>query len=260
MYKEKRFCIRPLDEILKELKEASILYPTIQRIFLADGDALIMPYQNLLTVLEEIQKLFPFCQRVTCYATPKSILTKTVPELISLRKHGLKMVYLGVESGDDEILEKVNKGVSSEEMIQACQMIKEAGIKLSVTLISGLGGMELLENHAIHSAKLINKVNPEYLGLLTLRAEGQAPLVEEIEKGSFKLLDPKDILKETKLFLENIDSSGTIFRANHISNYLNLSGTLNEDTQKMIEQIDKALEGFIPIKDEFYRHLDLNRY
>ncbi len=257
MYKEKRFFIRDPDEVADELRELSEFYPDVRRIFLGDGDALIMKTGDLLKILNTVNENFTENPRVTCYATPKSILIKSPEELKQLKENGLDMVYLGLESGDDEVLELMDKGASSEELIEAGKRVREAGIKLSVTAISGLGGKKLWREHALNTAKVVSKINPEYFALLTLRAEGQAPLVEDIQNGRFEMLSPDEIMRETKLLLENTDSPGTVFRSNHISNYVNLAGTLNEDKDKLIDTIDKALEKGA-YKSEELRYWDVN--
>lgn len=259
MYKEKCFRIRPTAEIVADLEEMHILVPHVRRIFLADGDALIMKTSQMLEILEAIHRLFPDCERVTCYASPKSILTKSVPELKLLRENGLKMVYLGLESGDDGVLTHVNKGSTAAEIVKAGQMVKQAGIKLSVTAVSGLGGTERWREHAVNTGKAFSAMNPDYIGLLTFRVEGQAPMVEEVERGAFTMLDPYQVMAETRLMLEHLDSPGSVFRANHISNYVNLAGTLNRDKDKLIAQIDSALEGKTPFKSEVLRNWDVEK-
>ena len=150
------------------------------------------------------------------------------------------MVYLGAESGDDQILKHIKKGLSSYQMIEAGRKIKEAGILLSLTLISGIGGRKRLQEHALLSAELVSSIKPEYLGFLTLMLEDGAPMLEDIQRGKMELLHQEEVLMEMRLFLSNVDSEGTIFRANHASNYLSLRGVLNQDIPQMIHQIDMA--------------------
>ena len=241
MYKDKTFRIRSGEEIYRDLEEMSLLYGHLPlRIFLADGDALTMETDRLLEILSWVRKLFPACQRVTIYGTAGDVIKKSLSELVSLRESGLAMVYLGAESGSDAILKHIKKGLSRDHMIRAGAMLKEAGIDLSLTLISGLGGRERLEEHALMSADLVSRVRPEYLGFLTLMLEGDTPMRREIEAGQMELLEPGEVLEEMKLFLNHVDSPGTIFRANHASNYLNLRGELNRDIPEMIRQIENA--------------------
>ena len=241
MYKDKVFRIRSREEIYCDLEEMSQLYGKLPlRIFLADGNALTMDTYRLLEILSWIKNLFPFCQRVTVYGTAGDVITKSVSELISLKEAGLTMVYLGAESGSDEILKHIKKGLGRTHMIQAAEMLKEAGIDLSLTLISGIGGRNNLQEHALMSADLVSKIRPEYLGLLTLMLEGDTPMRKEVESGEMELLSPEEVLEEMRLFLSHVDSPGTIFRANHASNYLNLRGMLNQDIPAMIRQIESV--------------------
>ena len=241
MYKDKTFRIRSREEVFHDLEEMSQLYGELPlRIFLADGDALTVDTDYLLEILGWIRQLFPHCKRVTAYGTAADVLRKTPRELIAIRKAGLAMVYLGAESGDDQILKHIKKGLSSYQMIEAGRKIKEAGILLSLTLISGIGGRKRLQEHALLSAELVSSIKPEYLGFLTLMLEDGAPMLEEIQTGKMELLHQEEVLMEMRLFLNNVDSEGTIFRANHASNYLSLRGVLNQDIPQMIHQIDMA--------------------
>ncbi|RGD73617.1 B12-binding domain-containing radical SAM protein [Anaerofustis stercorihominis] len=255
MYKDKNFHIRNIDEILTDFKEARGLYKKIDKIFLADGDALICKTDMLIKILDFIKEYFPECKQISCYASAKSILLKSEEELKTLNDKGLKMVYLGIESGSDKILKRVKKGVTTKEMIEASNKIHNAGIMLSVTAISGLGGYALWEEHAVETGKTLSKMNPEYIGLLTLMIEPGVPLENEIKKGTFKVMDPYDILKETKLLIENLNCDNAVFRANHASNYVNLKGTLNKDKKELINKLNAALEGKKYIKEEYMRRL-----
>ncbi|MGN0417837.1 radical SAM protein [Anaerostipes faecalis] len=255
MYKEKIFRIRKIEEVLEDLAVARVTYHQVNKIFLADGDALICKTDYLKTILEYIQINFPECHQVTSYASPKSVLLKNTEELKLLRQSGLSMVYLGLESGNTDVLKFMKKGVSSEEMIEASKRIHDASISLSVTAISGLGGRYLWREHAEDTGKVLSMMKPEYVGLLTLMIEEDMPLFNEIEKGKFHLMSPYDILIETKKMLQNMDCPGCIFRSNHASNYLNLRGTLNDDKRRMISLLDEAIEGNIPLKSEWGRGL-----
>ena len=255
MYKEKIFRIRKIEEVLEDLAVARVTYHQVNKIFLADGDALICKTDYLKTILEYIRMNFPECYQVTSYASPKSVLLKNTEELKLLRQSGLSMVYLGLESGNTDVLKFMKKGVSSEEMIEASKRIHDASISLSVTAISGLGGRYLWREHAEDTGKVLSMVKPEYVGLLTLMIEEDMPVFNEIEKGKFHLMSPYDILIETKKMLQNMDCPGCIFRSNHASNYLNLRGTLNDDKRRMISLLDEAIEGNIPLKSEWGRGL-----
>jgi len=255
MYKDKKFRIRKTEEILDDIREARMYYRSIKRVFLADGDALVIKTSELLKILNFIKEWIPECERVGIYASPKNIMLKSLEELKLLREAGLEIVYLGLESGSDEILRNINKGADSEEIVNAGLKIKEAGILLSVTLISGLGGAKLWKEHAIESAKAISKMKPDYLGLLTLMIEPGTQLYNDVENGRFQLLTPQQVALETRELLKNIDAEGCVFRSNHASNYLSLKGTLNKDREMLIKQLDEAIEGKIDFKDEYLRGL-----
>ena len=250
MYKDKKFRIRSKEEIFMDLDEMSSAYGELPlRIFLADGDALVLKTRDLLDILSFIRVKFPFCERVTAYATAGDILAVT-----GCGPTALSMVYVGAESGDPVILAHVKKDVTVEEMIQAADKLKKCGIQLSLTLISGLGGKERLREHALESARLVSAMKPEYLGFLTLMLEKGAPILEEIQAGQLTLLSPDAVMEEMKLFLTHVDSDGTVFRANHASNYLALKGTLNGDIPAMLAQVEEA-EKKQKYKSERYRML-----
>lgn len=242
MYKAKKFRIRPLDDVLADMEKCAILYGSqVRRIFLADGDAMIVRTADLLYILEKAFALFPRLERVSLYAAPKDVLAKSGDELRELRNAGLTIAYIGLESGDDVVLENVKKGASSREIIEAGLRLKAAGIAVSITAISGLGSEDRMTQHAIHTAEVINAIKPEYASLLTLMIHPAAPLWHEIQSGAFKLLSQEQIMAETRIFLENIDSEGTVFRSNHASNYVALAGTFNKDIPEMLQQIEAVL-------------------
>jgi len=255
MYKDKKFRIRRTEEILDDIKEARMYYKSIKRVFLADGDALMIKITELLRILQFIKEWIPECERVGIYASPKSIMLKTPEELKLLREAGLGIAYLGLESGSDEILRKINKGADSEEIVKSGLRIKDSGILLSVTLISGLGGAKLWKEHALESANAISRMKPDYLGLLTLMVEPGTKLYDEVSKGEFELLTPQQVALETIELLKNIDAEGCVFRSNHASNYLSLKGTLNKDREMLIKQLNEAIEGQVDFRDEFLRGL-----
>lgn len=241
MYTEKQFRIRKREEILKDLDECRQMYgPYVGRVFFADGDALIVPTELLLELLHYVKKNFPYAERVTSYATAHDVLRKSEEDLIALKEAGLEMVYLGAESGDNEVLKQICKGETAEEIIAAGQKLKRCGIKNSVTLISGLGGRKGLKEHAVKSAELINAMNPEFASILTLHLTPDSPMAQEIARGERELLTPDEIVEETELFLRHIDSPGTVFRTNHASNYVSLGGTFNEDIPRLLKQLEEA--------------------
>ena len=229
MYKAKRFSINPIEQVLGDLAEARAYYPHVARVFLADGDALILPMDYLLTVLDFIRERFPECGRVSAYASTKALMKKTDAELQALREHGLQMAYVGLETGLEALLKKYDKGVTVEEIVEHSLRAKAAGMTLSVTAINGMGGREQSEEHAV--------------AMLTLRVYSGTPLHDWIERGELTMLDPKELAAENRVILRHIDSEGSVFRSNHASNYLPLKGTLNRDRDALIAQIDKALAG-----------------
>lgn len=244
MYKREKFRIRELSEVIADLYWVKERYPfSFDRVFLADGDALIVKTDVLLAVLDKIYELFPHIRRVSTYGTAGDVLMKSHEELYMLRQHGLEMVYIGAESGSDKVLAAVDKRLTSAQMVEACHKLKAAGIKTSMTLITGLGGRADSVEHAIESARLVSATKPEYLGLLTLNLAPDAPLTRDYLSGKFETLGPIEFLREQKLFLENVDSEGTVLRSNHVSNYVSLAGTLNADREQMIEQLERAISG-----------------
>ncbi len=255
MYQGKQFSLRPMAEILEDFRMARAAYPSVPRIFLADGDALIRPAEDLEQILQEIINLFPECELVTCYASPISIQVRTEEELKRLRQLGLKMVYMGLESGCDQVLSQMRKGNTAAEIIAAGQKINDSGIRLSVTAISGLGGQTLWREHAIGTAAALSAMKPAYIGLLTLMVEPGTLLHDWVKAGQFSLPDSQLVLEETALLVEGLDAPGCIFRMNHASNYLSLRGTLNQDKPAMLAKLRDALSGQTQLKPEYFRAL-----
>lgn len=256
MYKDKNYRVRKLDEIKQDITAAKSLYKGVHRIFLADGNAMSMNTADLLEILTHISFTFPECERIGIYATPQDILRKSIDELNSLKDKGLGIIYLGVESGNPEVLRNVEKGGTRQEIIAAGKKVMETDIELSVTVISGLGGRTLSEVHGKDSATLINEMSPDYVGILTLMVEEGAPILEDIQNGTFQLLTPKEILKEILIFLEAIDLKGpTLFRSNHASNYLPLGGVLPHDKPRLIKEVKAALLDDSNLTKESWRRL-----
>lgn len=240
MYKDKRFYVRSTEDVIEDFQLAREYYgDRIEKIFLADGDALCVSSDRILVVLEAAKKIFPYLKRVTSYATAKDVLRKSDRELKVLREAGLSMVYQGYESGSEKVLLRVNKGITTEEMKEAGDKLKKAGIASSVTLISGLGGREFFQEHALESAALISSIKPEYLSFLTLYLEPGAKMLDDVSNGSFQFLSPDQVMEEMELFLNSVNSDGTIFRSNHASNYVPLKGTLNQDIPAMLKTLEQ---------------------
>lgn len=244
MYKAKQFSITPIEQVMEDLRWARARYDRIERIFLADGDALILPTEHLMQILQFIREEIPECQRISTYASPRSILGKTAEDLRALHEAGLAMAYLGLESGNDALLKKINKGVTAAQQIACGQKLKAAGMTLSVTAINGLAGSNGdWQGHATDTAHALNAMQPDYIALLTLRIYTGTPMHRWIESGELVMPQPMELIRETRLFLSEIDCEGAVFRSNHASNYLVLKGTLNRDRDAMIAQCDAALRG-----------------
>lgn len=255
MYKEKRFALRPLEEVLEDFRIARQVYRHVDKVFLADGDALVRRADELYTILDTVRELFPECGRVTSYASPASVRIRTDGELQTLREKGLTMVYMGLESGCDAVLERMRKGHPASEIVEMGQKVRRNGMALSVTAITGLGGPGLLERHAVETAEAFNAMNPEYIGMLTLMVEPETPLYDWVHDGSFRLLTQPQVLEETRLLVERLDSPGSVFRMNHASNYLVLRGTLNGERDAMLAEIARAERDLSRLRPESWRGL-----
>ena len=256
MYKEKQFRVRKQEEVLEDLAWAREHYRRVERIFLCDGDALCLANRKLLVILDYIRQHFPECERVTTYGRATDVLRKTDEELRELREHGIEMVYMGAESGSQKVLEKINKGETREELIEGVQRLEAAGIKTSVTFISGLAGPDDWEEHAVETGRMIAEMNASYVSLLTLMLQPPAPLLEDYRQGRFKLLTPEEVLAETCLMLQYAKpSKSCVFRSNHASNYVSLRGNLPEDNDSMIAALKRCMEDRGLLKDERFRML-----
>lgn len=242
MYKGKPFRIRPLQEILADIDWAFQQYgPTVERIFFADGDALIMDTQDLLTLFQHSKERFPGLNRIGVYGSPQSILRKSVEELRALKAAGLGILYLGIESGSDRVLEGMKKGVTAEQMIAAGQRVKASGITLSAMVILGLGGQSLSEEHGRESARVCSAIQPEYLSLLTLMIEEHSALVPQIRSGAFSEVSPREALRELRELVSGLQLERTVLRSNHASNYVSINGRLPKDKERILTDIDRCL-------------------
>ncbi len=257
MYKDKKFHIRPLEEILKDIDMAADYYGTgINKVFLCDGDAIIMKQEDLLRILEKLYTTFPHLERVTSYIGPRSTLSKTPEQLRELRQAGLNRGYLGIETGSAELLAKIKKGCTWEQMLEAGVRVREAGIDLWGTVIIGLAGNgEASYRHAVATADLINKMKPRHLSALTYMPDPGTEMFDDVQAGRFKLLTPSEVLEETRVLIEHIDYGPLHFTSDHASNYLPLKGGLPEDREKLLSMIDSALQGKTKIRSEFLRGL-----
>jgi radical SAM superfamily enzyme YgiQ (UPF0313 family) len=239
---DKPFRPRNLDEVLEDIELAKDVIPATRRVFLADGDALVLPTDRLITILDKLRKSFPQLERVGIYANARDLVRKSPVELETLKKKGLSIAYIGLESGNDEILTKIEKGATSADMIEAAKKAKEAGILLSVIGILGLGGPELSSQHASETGRVVSEMDPDYFSMLTLMLEPRTKLHAQWKAGEFQLLDPIAMLTELRHVLEHLNGlSNCVFRTNHASNYLSLKGTLPQDKVRLLELLDNAL-------------------
>lgn len=257
-YRNKKFRIKTIDEIENNIHRAIQLgYGNAKRIFLADGNALVMKTSRLNIVLEMLYNYFPQLERVGIYSCASDVLNKSVDELEQLKDRGLGIIYIGLETGDNFLLEKIKKGVSAEENIKACLKVKKAQIPISAIIILGLGGPRHTVTHAMATASMIDSINPDYLAALTLMIPNGTDIAEDVQSGLFTPLSPEEILKELRLLVENMTKlKNTIFRTNHASNYLPLKGVLIRDRQELLQKIDDALTNpSMYFKPEYFRGL-----
>jgi radical SAM superfamily enzyme YgiQ (UPF0313 family) len=238
-YKTKRFRIKKMDEIRSDIADAAGYYgPDVAKIFLADGNTIAMRTEHQLEMLALIRKAFPRVAQIASYAGARFVLKKSPKDLKRIREAGLSKLYMGVESGDPVILERICKGVKPEDTLAACLRLKEAGFILSTTVVQGLGGKERFREHASCTAELLNRIQPDELRLHTLMLEPGAPLYEQMEKGEFVPAGPKEIFEEARLLVQNLELKCRLY--SHGSNYLLLQGLLPRDKQKILDTIDAA--------------------
>ena len=255
MYRDKEFRVRPVEEVLKDIAEIRGRYGTqVRRVFLCDGDALVLPVPHLVRILDALVAAFPDLQRVGIYANARDILKRTNEELHEFVQRRLTLFYLGMESGSDEILKQVEKGATAAQMIAAVRKAQAAGMKSSVIYLLGLGGRRLWQENAVESARAVSAMNPNYLSALTVTVVPGTPLAEAEAAGEFELPAPEEFAAELKLFLENVDVKATVFRSNHASNYVPLEGRLPKDKPRLIAELDSAIKNH-RFKPEYLRGL-----
>ncbi|WP_378956773.1 radical SAM protein [Pelosinus sp. sgz500959] len=245
MYRSVNFRVRTMDEIMAQVNAAISYKEYIRRIFLADGNALVLPTDTLLKILAMLKETFPKLRRVSCYAGPKDILRKTPQELQQLYEAGLTLVYYGMESGDDEVLSHICKGVNAQESIAAGQRVVASGMKLSIMVIVGLGGKAGSKGHAHYTAMAINAIKPNMLSALTLMMYRGSELREEYEQGKFEILSPAESMGELYELIRELDlplTSHCLFRSNHISNHIALAGTLPHDKEELLSAAKRGME------------------
>ena len=254
-YKDKRFSIKDDRIILSDILFASRHMKRQDRLFLMDGDALIIPQKRLRRILEQINEHLPWVTRVGAYANAKSIRMKSLDDLIELRENGLGILYLGVETGDGEVLKKIRKGSSAENLIGMGRKVKEAGIKLSVTVLLGIAGRELSLGHARATGELLSAMDPNYVGALTVMLIPGTALYEDFANGKFELPTEKGLLKELREMIAHTNLSRGLFFSNHASNYLPVRARLPKRKQEALDFIEKALKGKAALRPEWMRGL-----
>ncbi len=255
-YKDKQFRARPSAELFAEIDWAGREMPGITKVFLGDGDAFVLSTDRLLAMLDRLYKRIPTLRRVTAYACPGNFKNKSIEDLKVIRKAGLTMLYVGLESGDDEVLKRIDKGVTAAEMAALCEKPTEAGFKLFVTTVLGLGGPSLSSRHAVNTAKLLDAINPRFAAALTLMlVPEKSDYARAYGDPEWRLLEPEEALLECRTLIENIESKGIIFHANHASNYLPIKGVLQKDKARMLQAIDDAMKDPNRWVPEYWRAL-----
>ncbi len=254
-YKGVRFKIKDDDIIDRDLRYAAAHFHFLRRLFITDGDALILPQARLVEILGKIRGHLPWVQRVGLYGNAKSILRKTREELSTLRELGLGIVYLGLESGDPRVLREIHKGVSAERMIEAGRRVREAGLKLSVTALLGIAGRERSLIHARATGEVLSAMDPNYVGVLTLMILPNTELGQQYQNGQFELLNMHEMLSELREMLCYTNMSRGLFLSNHASNYLPLKVKMPADKEKALALIDEALTGNVRLRPEWSRAL-----
>jgi radical SAM superfamily enzyme YgiQ (UPF0313 family) len=256
MYRSKDFRVRPLPESLEDLREASRRAGHIvEKIFVADGDALVLPMDHWRAILAAAREGFPKLRQVSCYAMANNILDKTPEELRELREAGLSMFYIGPESGDDLTLKRIVKGATFAEHVEAAHKAKAAGVAISVIALLGVGGTARSTEHAEATARLVTEMDPEYFAALTTSVVPETPLARMEQKGFFELPSAPQMLSELRIIVDRARPTDAVFRTNHASNYLPLAGHLPRDRQAICDAIDAALAGKVRLRSEAQRGL-----
>jgi len=247
-YKTKDYLVRPFEEVERDVAEMSRCYPDTKRIFLADGDPLEAPTDHLVKVLDLMNRRFPSLERISTYAGPTNLKDKTLEELKTLKARKLDILYLGIETGNDELLGKIRKGATAEQIVEAGRKAIRAGLRMSAFIILGLGGVDGSHAHAKDSARVVNDIDPQFLATLTLMVGPHGRVYEEkIMGGGFRLVDRKQSLQELRWFVEDLEITHCKFGTEHASNYLPIHGmTLPGDKDEILRLIDKALKDTSP--------------
>jgi radical SAM superfamily enzyme YgiQ (UPF0313 family) len=254
-YKDERFKIKSDDIIMEDIAFAAKHCRNQDRLFICDGDALIIPQKRLLNMLTEIKAQLPWIKRVGVYANTKGIRMKSPEELKALHEAGLGIAYMGLETGDDETLKNIHKGADAVTMIEMGRKIRASGIKLSITVLLGIAGRDRSQVHAKATGEVLTAIDPEYVGALSLMLIPETPLCTDHASGAFPLIEPIEMLREIRTMVEHTTLSGGLFHANHASNYLPIRAKFPEEKQKTLNLIDAALGGRVALKPEFLRAL-----
>ncbi len=256
-YLDKRFQVRPPAEVMEDIRMAGLHMPDTRRVFLADGNALVLSSRRLVPILDALNEAFPRLERVGIYGNARDILRKSDEELMELLERKLSIIYLGLESGNDEVLLRARKGATAREMIEAVKKAQKAGLAVSVIAVLGLGGVDLWQPHAIDTGRAVSAMDPAYFSLLSLMVVPGTELHRMVTAGEFVVPEPLEMLKEMRVTIEHIEGvSNCVFRTNHASNYLPLAGTLPQDKERLLLTIDRALaEGESVLRPEFLRAL-----
>ncbi len=254
-YKDKKFRIKSREEILADLEFAGQYCRQQKTVFLADGDTLTIPYARLVQILKDIRYHLPSVRRISSYASCGSILAKNIERLVELKKLGLSRLYMGLESGDDQVLEEIKKGSDSKEMIEAGRMVRQAGIFLSVTCLLGIAGQDKSSQHARATARVLCQMRPSQIAVLTLMLTGNTELAKKAGAGLFIMPPQQQLLEELRTMVAGLVDIRAQFQANHASNYLALDGRLPRDRQHFLNLLDLAIKGRIPLKEEILRAL-----
>ncbi len=254
-FRDKRFDIKKDDIIFEDIEFAHQHCKRQNRLFICDGDAMIIPQKRLVKILKQIKERLPSVNRVGIYANTKSIGMKTDDQLKELHNLGIKIAYLGLETGDDQLLKTIRKGADSAKMIKMGKRVKNAGINLSITVLIGLGGRKNSKQHALETGRVLSAIDPDYVGALSLMLVPNTELNEQYEKGEFELINPEEMLEELGLMIASTHLTNGLFHANHASNYLPIRAKLPEDKERTLELISQALKGKVALKPEFMRAL-----
>lgn len=256
MYRDKRFRVRPVEESLADLRmAASLAGERIEKVFVADGDALVMDLDHWLPILDAARAGFPRLRRVSCYAMARNVLAKTDDELRLLRERGLSRLYIGPESGDPVTLKRIAKGDGFEAHVEAARRAHAAGMEISVIALLGAGGVERSEEHARATADLVTQMDPEFFAALTLTVVPGTPQALLEARGRFALPDIRGLLAELRTIVDRARPTDALFRTNHASNYLPLGGRLPRDRERILTVLDAALAGHVPLRPEWARGL-----